>query len=475
MDAIRRTKNRLLAFATGFFLIVCALVWFTHSRRSPPSYSGVVAEGKHVRIFAPMGERSHIDRLLKTADHALERYAGNLGVSLTDQRFDVYLYDKTKDYEQADAAFNSGRTKANLAFCNGSISHIYVRPGPRGMPAQDIFNTQATLAHELCHAIHQRKFPSYDYLPDWLNEGVADVWAEAAMSNDGAPQAELSSWYSAYFENVQDTIQRRRLLPLSKLTSASFTRHTHDYRGQLYGEAYILVRMLDDPSPSNSKQRERFRQFLNEVNSYPASKGTDTRVNARFSQIFGGSASKGLMRDYLSYVKNTQVFPWFARNGNVHTLANGSLLTESYQNQTIIAFHKTKNSVHDFKICCDIDISPVGTREVDIVLSNAANNYYHAIYFGPKYSGLLTYNGEYHNWGRVGMDPKVFQSRRHRIELHVRGHHLTAKFDGKRLLDINVVNPEFSSEHWGVGCCDSSVVFSNLHRETGDGAYSAPS
>lgn len=439
----------------------------------PPAYNGIVAEGKHVRIFAPVGERNHIDYFVKSADHDLEWYAHNLHTQLPDQRFDVYLYDTAKDFEKVNVEINHIHT--NTGLCRRGVSYIQVQSGPGGAPVQDVFVTEAVLAHELCHAVHQQLFPSYAYAPNWLQEGVADAWSEEAMNDDGPPQAERSNWYSADFENVENAIHRRQLLSFHKMMMDHFVGHNPYYCSQLYGEAYTLIRMLDDGSPSNAKRRARFRQFLQEVNAASASKNTWERTNSRFLELFSGDSGKTLNSEYKSYVARTRIFSWFARNGNVQILKNGDLRSESFANQATIAFNKRAICSPNFKIFTDIDLSPKGSRRVDIVLSNATRDYYYLIDFNKNCIAIMSYDGAYHIAVVYRGAVEIFQYPRHHLEVSVRNHDIIVRLDGKQTLNCHVKDPRFPKQCWGVGGNDSAVTFSNLHLEPLSGASSSPS
>jgi hypothetical protein len=155
---------------------------------------GVTVTGKHVVVHALPSEQANATYLATLADGILEMYAHNFDASVPTEPIPIRILDTNSEYEQACAYYNNGVSRFNQGFTNKGriVLHFAPRPGQTVLDAGSMITH--LLAHELCHALQQRLFPGYGNQPVWLQEGLADAWAEQALSGSGLLMADRSPW-----------------------------------------------------------------------------------------------------------------------------------------------------------------------------------------------------------------------------------------------------------------------------------------
>lgn len=174
-----------------------------------------------VTILWYKGDLSFAHQLLDAADEALERLAGEVGVTL-EQPVKIYIYASSGDLQ--DALVYPQEWTGGVAFSDYSTIVIGVSLG-------DLTWGKRAIAHELGHlVVHQEVFGSYGDLPTWLDEGLA-------MDAEGELRSDLQGMLNAAI--AHDDL-------FSVRTIASSFPTDPDEAKLSYAESYSLVQFLID-------------------------------------------------------------------------------------------------------------------------------------------------------------------------------------------------------------------------------------
>ena len=250
---------------------------------------GIAVRGRHVILYASR-QQTGAASLVGFADDVLEYYAGQLGIKTPAEPIHVYLLDTQADYYRADTLYNNGTTKRNFGFARHGNVYLYVRSRP-GQPITEDSKTGFELAHELCHAIHQRMYSFYNWQPSWLLEGVANVWAEQATIHRRGSCADRLLAASTDFVLLRQALASKQTLSIAQILEAppnEYGSNDDTQRFVSYAKSFALIRMLNDPAPANAPRRALFRSFLKQINGLDSSAATQD-TNRRFLLLFGGA------------------------------------------------------------------------------------------------------------------------------------------------------------------------------------------
>jgi|SRR5579871_287692 len=468
----------LLSLGTILALMACIIIALIGRSGAPTqikrptsateetSADDTLVAGKHVVFHGSLAERENARRLVPIADHAIESYAYNLNIPAPDAPIPVTLFDTVQDYEHADALYNEGRTKTNLAFTN--LAHVYMLVMPR--PAQSLMTDgcmmEMLLAHELCHAVHQRLYPNYNRQPGWLIEGVADAWAEQAITSFTPSIQARTLWFGAQFIYAHQADAAGKLLPLSQLMDTSFYGLDSNGRALRYNEAFTLVHMLDNSEPNNMTRHTTFRAFLEEVNHYDLNDLND-RINARFRTLFAHNKLTTLQTEYRQWLSKIPLPAWDMYTRDAYLLPDGSLVTEAFPKSSALVFTTGKKMGPDLTLHVQAEVADVGAQQADLLFGREARDNYFVLSFQPGFVTLMHFNGTYQSLLSLPIAPGQFGPGKHSLEMVLTAHSLLARLDGKSVMQAKLGSGAFPSGEWGVGCYDGRVLFRNATATSG--------
>jgi hypothetical protein len=442
--------------------IVRALALFL-AATAPALAGDVEVKGKYTLIRVPQAEKAMAERLMGIGDRAIEMYAKDLGVEIPKTPFKVFLFATIADYEKAEDARTHGTFKANLAFCHRDTSDVLmcIQPRPGRPPGEDEGMFESLFAHELCHALQYKYFPSYDDLPDWLSEGLADFWSERAIARGDALCAERSPWYSSFILEVRQAIEEKKYIPVAKLLEESVVGHDFAARQLRYAEGFAFVRMLDSPAPENAERRKKFRAFVREALKMPGGRDMPARVNERFKRVFGDV--NALDAELMRHVKEDKVFPWHIVLREIRALRDGGLVCETFPQSTALAFNWAGAPLAGPKarIKADVEVIPLGSAQANLAFGFRSRTDYYVLSFGAGFVALQKFDGEWKMLARAEVDKAAFAPGKHTLMVDIDGARLWGKLDGKVLLSFTLKEGGFPKGRWGIGAYDTRVIFRN--------------
>ena len=174
-----------------------------------------------VTILWYEGDLSFAQQVIDTADEALERLAGEIGVAL-EQPVRIYIY--ASYWDLLSALVYPQEWTGGVAFPGYGTIIIGISP-------DDLAWGQRAIAHEIGHlVVHQAVSGSYGLLPVWLDEGLA-------MDAEGELRSDLQGLLSAAI--AHDTLFSVRSIASSFPTDPNKAR-------LCYAESYSLVQFLMD-------------------------------------------------------------------------------------------------------------------------------------------------------------------------------------------------------------------------------------
>ncbi len=172
-----------------------------------------------ITIYWYQGGESFAQELMDTAQGALQRLAGDTGVSL-EQVVSIYIYASSQDL--LGALVFPHEWTGGVAFTDFGIIAI-------GISSYNLSWGKRAMAHELAHlVVYQAVFGPYGDVPRWLDEGLA-VYTEGELSSD-------------YRSRLDEAISNDELISVRSLSS-SFPTDPDEARLS-YAESYSLVVFL---------------------------------------------------------------------------------------------------------------------------------------------------------------------------------------------------------------------------------------
>jgi len=177
-----------------------------------------LTEGK-ITIYWYEGDKAFARELMSATQQALAQLAEDTGAQL-EKSANIYIYADTQDLQ--GALIYPKEWTGGVAFTRHSAIAIGIAPG-------NLYWGKRAIAHELTHlVIHQMTLNPYNYLPTWLDEGLA-------MYNMGA----LSSEYAS---SLNRAIAKDDLISVRSLSSP-FSAYAQQSR-LAYAQSYSLVEFL---------------------------------------------------------------------------------------------------------------------------------------------------------------------------------------------------------------------------------------
>jgi len=177
-----------------------------------------LTEGK-VTVYWYKGDRSFFEEIMLTAQQALARLAEDTGAYLT-KPVKIYIYANAQDLQGA-MIFPQEWT-GGVSYNLHSIIAIGIAPNNL------TWGKRAT-THELTHlVIHQMTYNPFNWLPIWLDEGLA-------MHNEGT----LESVFTHYLNKAVD---ENSLISVRSLSSPFSAHSEESYLS--YAQSYSLIDFL---------------------------------------------------------------------------------------------------------------------------------------------------------------------------------------------------------------------------------------
>lgn len=425
---------------------------------------GVAQRGKHIMLYASR-QQTNAAPLVGFADGVLEYYAGQLGVETPREPVHVYLLDAQADYQRADALYNMRTTPHNFGFARHGNVYLYVRSRP-GQPITEDSKTAFELAHELCHAIHQKLYPCYDRQPSWLLEGGASAWAEQAIIHAHSSNAGRLLAANAPFILLRQELAEKRTLSLVELFTTSkgdFGSSNDSQRFVTYAKCFALFRMLDDSAPANAERRTLFRGYLKQINTLDPSV-TAQETNRRFGLIFGGPKLVTLQNEYVRYIQTAEPCPWQMVWTDARLQEDGALVVEARSDETAMVLHE-RAGASSLRLHVCVEVAAVGRRQADVVFGKSAANGFYALYFQPGCVGLVRFKDDWTTLATCRISPLLFAPGQHTLEADIRPNRVEARLDGKSICIFQAADRPFHAGQWGVGCYDSHITFRNVSAQ----------
>jgi len=223
----------------------------------------------------------HMEQIFKEYARRLPQFNTN-----TDDRFNVRVYATKQGYERAMPPSLTGSTGA-------FVSHLRLLATYKGdRPREEVLRT---LYHEGFHQFMYRCI-STD-CPLWLNEGLAEYFAEATWTGRGFETGQVPP---ERLKIIQDAVRNRQYMPFNNLFSLkqrSWLRTVHMNRSQAslqYCQAWSAVHFLIHGD--QGRYFNRLMGYLKSINS-----GLDSET--AFKKHFGQNMN-GFDRAWREYVMN---------------------------------------------------------------------------------------------------------------------------------------------------------------------------
>ncbi len=455
----RRTADRRCGAALGLALLLC--VTGPVAARAGERYA--VLKGKHLEVHFPAGERATCERLVERGDRALELYARYLRRRVPREPLRVFLYQTIAEYEKAEAARTGGLFKTNLAFTYARDAEVHMVFQPRVQQAPDTGPgmLEALFMHEIAHAIQYRLFPSYDEFPDWLSEGVAEMFSERAVG-DGKHCARQVPWFADLVFDVLDAIDQGRFVPLAKLLTEGLVDNDPGVRQIKYGEAWALCRFLDDPK--NGEQK-KFRQFLLDVAHMPRGAPLVKQAKERFLQLWPDLVT--LERRLVFYLRAIakDALPWQIVWREIRTLSDGGFVCETFPRNAALALMRSAPLGALARIEVDVVLEPVGgnAAQADVVFAYRPDGSFYKVAFGfnakTGFVSLMRFaGGKWATLANANIErAAIAPGRAHALLVDVDIARVVARLNGKTVLRYSLPSGSFGKGRWGVGAYDCRV------------------
>lgn len=465
--AVQKHLRRLLpALMTAVFLSLPIGSAFLAVRRTDALQAAepnlpigaIIVNGSHVVVHALPIEQANARYLAGLGDAAVVTYARALDVPPPRDPIAIYLLDTQADYERADSLYNGGTARNNQGFVHDG--RVFLRLAPR--PGQTRFDSGSMVArlltHELCHALHQRLFSGYNRQPCWLREGLADAWAERALSATDSLTADRLTGQGSLLIALRQAAHNGDTLSIPQILQQPQSAYSsNDGRKQLltYARSFALIRMLDDPAPANTARRLQFRAFLKTVNALNGD-SVNSQVTALFLEQFGGPHLAELQTELRQRTVTEKLFPWEQVSIDVHPLADGSLLAEADQDRSALAFADRQPLSTTAHLHARIDAANIGQRQADLLFGRTTPEDYYMLAFGPGYVTLLHHQKNYQTLGRQRLNPNLFPPGPHTLDVSLHPNQIEASLDGQVVGTFPLQSP---AGQWGIGATDARITF----------------
>jgi len=269
--------GRFRVLAVCVFLLLFSIGSATAVTIRTPHYN-VTTElgGDFARVVA-----DHLEHIFQEYSRRLPQFN-----TQTSERFNVHVYATKNGYERAMPATLTGSTGAFVA-------HLRLMATYKGdRPREEVLRT---LYHEGFHQFMYNCISTK--CPLWLNEGLAEYFAEATWNGRGFETGQVPP---ERLKIIQDAITQRDYMPFSglfALKQRSWLRTVHLNRSRAslqYCQAWSAVHFL-----IHGDQRRHFSKlvgYLKSINS-----GVDSEV--AFNTHFGDDMT-GFDRAWRDYVMN---------------------------------------------------------------------------------------------------------------------------------------------------------------------------
>ncbi|RME74916.1 MAG: hypothetical protein D6776_04295 [Planctomycetota bacterium] len=443
----------------GIALLVacgCALV-----ASAAPEYA--VLQGKSLEIHFPASERAVCETLLRDGEKALSLYTRYLKQQPVREPIRVFLYATAAEYEKAEAARTGGIFKTNLAFTYARDAEVHMVFQPRldRAPGTGPGMLEALFMHEIAHAVQYRFFPSYDEFPDWLSEGVAEMFSERAVGG-GKHCAERVPWFADLVYDVLDAVDTGRFVPLEKLLTEGLVDPDPGVRQIKYGESWALCRFLDDPANGDPKQ---FRQFVLDVAHMPRGAPLVKQARERFLATWPDLVD--LERRLIFYLRKIakKALPWQIVLREMRTLPDGGFVCESFPRNSALVLHRGEPLGPLARIEAEVVLDPAGSSgaQADVIFAYRRGDGFYKVAYGfneqTGFVSLLRFDGR--SWktlANVRIDKGAIEpGRPHALLVDVDISRVVARLNGRTVLRHSLTDRSYGAGRWGVGCYDGRV------------------
>jgi len=441
---------------------VFALRLHAYQTAEPNLPSGaILVTGSHVIVHALPVEQANARYLVGLADAAVVTYARALGVPPPRDPIDIYLLETQEDYNRIDSLYNGGAARNNQGFVHDG--RVFLRLAPR--PGQTRFDSGSMIArlltHELCHALHQRLFSGYNRQPCWLREGLADAWAERALSGTDSLTADRLTGQASLLIALRQAAHTGDTLSIPQILQQPQSAYSSDDTGKqvlTYARSFALVRILDDPAPANTARRLQFRAFLQAANALHGDR-VSQQVNALFLEQFGGAHLAELQAELRRRIVTEKLFPWEQISIDVHPLPDGSLLAEADQDRSALAFADQQRLASTAHLHARIDAANIGQRQANLLFGRTSPEDYYMLAFGPGYVTLLHHQKTYQTLARRRLDPGLFAPGPHLLDLSLQPNQVEASLDGQVVGTFPLHSP---GGQWGIGATGARITFHDM-------------
>lgn len=416
--------------------------------------------GRHVVVHALPIEQANARYLAHIGDSALEIYARDLGVPVPQEPFSIYLLDTLQDYHTADALYNGGTTRHNQGFSQGGRVFLLLAPRPGETVFEGGSMITRLLEHELCHALHQRLFPTYGLQPCWLREGLADAWAERAFSGIDGLMADRSPQQGTMLLALRRAARTGDFLSIAQILNqpqSAYSDSDPPRQFLTYSRSFALVRMLDDPAPANTARRLQFRAFLREVDALTGD-NVAAQTNLLFRKRFGTQLPE-IEAEYRRRIATEKVFPWELYSTDVALRPDGSLCAEAAPDHSALLFNTEQSLSADAHLHARIEAASLGSRQANLIFGRTTQDDYYMVAFGPHYVTLMRHEKSYTTLANRNLRPDLLPTGPHTLDLFLRPDQVEARVDGQVVALFPLRTPAGT---WGIGSTDARILF----RET---------
>ena len=253
-------------------IVVCVLLWLvslagaTAGTLKTPHYNVTTELGpEFTRIVA-----DHMEHIFQEYSRRLSQFD-----TQTNERFNVRVYATQSGYESAMPRSLTGSSGAFVA-------HLRLLATYKGDRTRE--DVLRTLYHEGFHQFMYRCISSK--CPLWLNEGLAEYFAEATWNGRGFETGQVPP---ERLKIIQEAIRHREYLPFSSLFALkqrSWLRTVHMNRSQAslqYCQAWSAVHFL-----IHGDQGRYFNRLMGYLKSINTGMDSDTAFKKHFGQDMAG-------------------------------------------------------------------------------------------------------------------------------------------------------------------------------------------
>ncbi|MCW3051178.1 MAG: Peptidase superfamily [Chthonomonadales bacterium] len=421
----------------------------------------ILVSGSHVVVHALPVEQANARYLAGLGDAAVVTYARALGVPPPRDPIAVYLLNTQEDYERVDSLYNGGATRNNQGFVHDGRVFLHLAPRPGQTRFDSGSMVARLLTHELCHALHQRLFSGYNRQPCWLREGLADAWAERALSGTDSLTADRLTGQGSLLIALRQAAHTGDTLSIPQILQQPQSAYSsNDGQKQVltYARSFALVRMLDDPAPANMARRLQFRAFLKTVNALDGD-NVNSQVTALFLKQFGGAQLAELQAELRRRTVTEKIFPWEQISIDVHPLADGSLLAEADLDRSALAFADQQRLSSTAHLHAQIDAANIGQRQANLLFGRTTLEDYYMLAFGPGYVTLLHHQKTFQTLARRRLDPNLFAPGPHTLDVSLQANQVEASLDGLAVGTFPLHSP---AGQWGIGATNARITFHDM-------------